>query len=547
MILHYIDVGEMSKRGIVLTEYPVHREKKRQYLRENMLHAKAWFKFVPLQDVRNYFGEKIALYFAWASAYLLWLMFPALLGFVFFILRYAIADCDDSDGSFCTQDWIIFIYSFVIVVGSTFFDQFWGRQEKHFSLCWGTAANKRKEHQRAAYSGKREKDPWTGKVKKVAHRNGFYQRIINITTLIATLGCVAAVIAILVGLFFYRSMLSYTSWGPYTMAILCAVQIRLCAWGYKFLATWFTNWENHDTLTNWNNALTVKRFAFEFFNSYSSLFYIAFWKKGNEGCDQHDTFGDDCMGDLAIQLGVICVMNLLWAGTQIFGPWLLQKFQRWLEKRRGRKLHETNVDVAERKAMTPLEEQAFMTNYEDTADDFLELIMQYGYVILFSVAFPLLPLIAFFLDLLEVRVDAFKLINLMRRPFPDGQESIGHMLKIIKILSFVSVFSNAGILVWTSEAVKSEDQTVKWLVFFILVNAALVLKAAIAWLIPDEPKLYLRALEWQQRVINEKLHNHIYDIDNKRKARNLYMTGEDTPILAFTNENIPEENILFKA
>jgi len=70
------------------------------------------------------------------------------------------------------------------------------------------------------------------------------------------------------------------------------------------------------------------------------------------------------------------------------------------------------------------------------------------------------------------------------------------MLKILKILSFISVFSNAGILVWSSEVVKSEDQAVNWLVFFILLNAALVLKWAIAWLIPDEPKIYLKALEW---------------------------------------------------
>lgn len=540
MIWHYIDIGEMSRRGIVLTEYPVHREKKRQYLREKMLYPKAWFKFVPLQDIRNYFGEKIALYFAWASAYILWLMFPALIGFIFFIIRYTVADCDDSDGTFCTKDWLIIIYSIMIVLGSTFFDQFWGRQEKHFALCWGTANYKREENQRAAYSGKRLKDPVTGRVKKHNQRNFFYQRIINITTLIATVGCIAILIGILVGLFTYRGMINLTNWGPGLIAGLCAVQIRLSAWGYKYLATWLTNWENHETLADWNASLTVKRFSFEFFNSYSSLFYIAFWKRGNEGCDN----GVECMPELAVQLGVIVVFNLFWQATQLFGPWLIQKSKLLFERLRGKKVRQTNKELSEQKPMTPVEEQAFLAEYDDTADDFLELIMQYGYVILFSVAFPLLPLIAFFLDLLEVRVDAYKLLNLMRRTFPDGQESIGHMLKILKILSFISVFSNAGILVWSSEVVKSEDQAVNWLVFFILLNAALVLKWAIAWLIPDEPKIYLKALEWQNRVINEKLHHHIYDIDTRRKARNLYMVGPDNPITEFSNTNIPGENVL---
>ena len=108
----------------------------------------------------------------------------------------------------------------------------------------------------------------------------------------------------------------------------------------------------------------------------------------------------------------------------------------------------------------------------------------------------MLPLIALGPDLLEVRIDAFKLINLMRRPFPDGAESIGHFLQMCRLLGIISVLSNAGIIVWSSEVVKSDDQTVNWLVFLILVIVTLVLKGLIVWLIPSEPKLYLKALEW---------------------------------------------------
>ena len=41
-----------------------------------------------------------------------------------------------------------------------------------------------------------------------------------------------------------------------------------------------------------------------------------------------------------------------------------------------------------------------------------------GYVLLFSPAFPLAPLCAFLNNLLEARVDAFKLCALHRRPWP---------------------------------------------------------------------------------------------------------------------------------
>ena len=42
--------------------------------------AKRWFKYQPLWKIRNYFGEKIALYFAWSGMLIMSLWIPTLLG-----------------------------------------------------------------------------------------------------------------------------------------------------------------------------------------------------------------------------------------------------------------------------------------------------------------------------------------------------------------------------------------------------------------------------------------------------------------------------------
>lgn len=54
-----------------------------------------------------------------------------------------------------------------------------------------------------------------------------------------------------------------------------------------------------------------------------------------------------------------------------------------------------------------------------------EHVIQFGYVTLFVVAFPLAPLLAFANNYVELRVDAFKLVHNCCRPDPEGAQDIG--------------------------------------------------------------------------------------------------------------------------
>ena len=57
--------------------------------------------------------------------------------------------------------------------------------------------------------------------------------------------------------------------------------------------------------------------------------------------------------------------------------------------------------------------------YEGTFDDYLEMFIQFGYVTLFSSAYPLAGLCALLNNLIEVRSDAFKLCFIHQRPFTE--------------------------------------------------------------------------------------------------------------------------------
>jgi hypothetical protein len=87
---------------------------------------------------------------------------------------------------------------------------------------------------------------------------------------------------------------------------------------YDKIARKLTNFENHKTETEFENALIAKKFLFDFVNSYSGLFYIALIKQlyqfpepgilNQRGwIDKCSQSGNYCLYDLMIQLAIISV------------------------------------------------------------------------------------------------------------------------------------------------------------------------------------------------------------------------------------------------
>ena len=75
--------------------------------------------------------------------------------------------------------------------------------------------------------------------------------------------------------------------------------------------------------------------------------------------------------------------------------------------------------------------ESFLFQYEGTFDDFLEMFIQFGYVTLFSSAYPLAGLCALLNNIIEIRGDAFKLCFVHKRPFGARVNSIGSWQVII--------------------------------------------------------------------------------------------------------------------
>jgi len=147
----------------------------------------------------------------------------------------------------------------------------------------------------------------------------------------------------------------------------------------------------------------------------------------------------------------------------------------------------------------------FNKKYSDIVfDDFLEIIIQFAFVTLFAMSFPLIPLIAWITNILEIEVDKLKLLRLYKRPIPYAAKDIGNWMTILEILSYISIFSNLGLLIFNSNSYYGLDPNSKLLLFSGLCVFYCLCKIAIDKLIPDLPKK-IAELKMRLVYVSDKL------------------------------------------
>jgi hypothetical protein len=262
---------------------------------------------------------------------------------------------------------------------------------------------------------------------------------------------VVATFAILAFRLFVQKKNSYA--GSIVGATLNAISIIVLNLLWKFVATKLTEWENYRTKSDFMNSLTLKIFIFYFVNSYTSLFYIAFFKShtrlfyrsdvidacgSNFNSDRHEVnLSNGCADDLSLQLITILVVNIfIGQSREVLMPWVMGKAQLYLMKRNMES--ESRVSIWERDSKKPA--------FEGTFDEYSEMVIQYGYLTIFASSFPLAPLLAFVNNVIEIRTDAFKLLTAHPRPAYKGAQSIGMWYSILEFLGIVAVVTNCALI-----------------------------------------------------------------------------------------------------
>ena len=140
-------------KGDILAFFPLHDPSIRNCLIEKWL--KTWNPLeIPLYEIKEYFGEKIALYIALRGHYTTWVLLPACLGMPLQIAILA--------GSVPLTSPFLAVYALTLALWATGMVEFWKRKEKSLALSWGTIGYEKREIVRSEYQGKNIQSPVDG-------------------------------------------------------------------------------------------------------------------------------------------------------------------------------------------------------------------------------------------------------------------------------------------------------------------------------------------------------------------------------------------------
>jgi len=111
----------------------------------------------------------------------------------------------------------------------------------------------------------------------------------------------------------------------------------------------------------------------------------------------------------------------------------------------------TPSDEASVTLISQPEAQSKLPRFPGLMSDYNEMLIQMGYVTLFSAAFPLAPLAALLNNLVEMRTDGIKMLKTIQRPHYEGASDIGSWQPIMALMSIVCILTNCGLIYLTLE------------------------------------------------------------------------------------------------
>ncbi|XP_057333098.1 anoctamin-8 isoform X3 [Microplitis mediator] len=513
--------------GIISQVFPLHELPALEKLQKSWVRA--FLSPQPLDEICNYFGVKITMYFAWLGHYTTALVVPAAVGVIYWV---GIIGRNQA-----VEDVAYVLFSIFNVIWATAYLETWKRKGAELAYKWGTL-DQRDDllvEPRPLFVGTLQVSPVTGRLEPTYpnwKRNAI-RYCITVPVIAVSLFFVFIVMILSFQIQDWwdakLEAAGYGFWLSYVPKVLLAIVIAVMDEAYFKIAVWLNDLENYRLDTEYENHLIYKVALFQFVNSFLSLFYIAFYLQDQERLKEQ-------LAALLIARQVISnlkesavpylieQLRLARLSFEMFGALSPSEARSPPEdtcppsKPAEEATEDHKPDNKEDKAkqqqlrtisQAELESSLYrvghsansllsditfkiqaIKKYDGAFSEHLEMLSQLGYVCLFSSAFPLAAMAALLGNLLELRGDAFKLCFVLQRPFGRRVSSIGTWQNAMEAMGLVAILVNCALIGLSGQVQRmfpemSATQTI--LLIVALEHIMLAIRFIITCAIPDIP------------------------------------------------------------
>ncbi|XP_051632920.1 anoctamin-9 isoform X1 [Manacus candei] len=493
--------------GALVFLYPtdfsaLQKEAVREFSRDNWARWRGVFNQQPIEKIRGYFGEKVALYFAWLGWYTYLLGFAALAGVLTFVTGITLFSSSQVSREICEANttimcplcdkkcpyWVLsdtctyakvthmidneatVLFAMFMALWATVFLELWKRQRATVVTNWNLYGWDEEEEELAMEL-----------INNLQHEPRKYQHSYFRSTIILLL--VLLMILVLIGIahalviyrviataLFAQSGLGLLREQADTMAVMTGavlhyLTIVIMTKINRRVALFLCKLEKPRSFSQREKNFTMKIFTFQFFTNFSSLIYIAFFLGRINGRPGHyvriagrwrleECHPSGCITDLFIQMAIIMLLKQTISNVmEYLIPWISHKLRKKQKSPKKRSIFLGEEEEAE----DPCKRQ-WLKNYKlnevnvfSLFDEFLEMMIQYSFTTIFVAAFPLAPLLAFFNNMFEIHLDAIKMVRLHRRMVPRRANDIGIWLQVLEAIGILAVIGNGLVIAITSD------------------------------------------------------------------------------------------------
>ncbi|KAH8657984.1 calcium-activated chloride channel-domain-containing protein [Xylariales sp. PMI_506] len=439
--------------------FPIHNDATNTALLSH-LSKRLYLTYEDLDRIRDLFGVKVGFYFAFMQTYLLFLCFPATIGVYawFFLPKYS--------------PW----YALVMLVGCTTFVEYWRLQQTDLSIRWSVRGVRHAKVNRAQFQYEKiTKDAAGRDVHHFPKWKSICRQLLEVPFFLGALLSLGLVITIV---FFVEILImeiyegAYKQILTYLPTILLAVCIPYINSSLENMATWLAEYENHRTEDNYEISLGRKMFALRFIGSYLPIFLSAFVyipfgdhitpyigtflrplfiSKGSLDWEQRPFHRDpDRLRNEVIALTV--TGQLADMIEEMIVPYVTQQARSWYRSYQTKKMQK---DMFKKIGRTETgEERMFVKNVQRQAnlpsynvyDDISEMVIQFGYLAMFSPVWPLVSVGFLINNWIELRSDFLKICIEHQRPHAVRAEGIGPWIDCLDILTLLGSISTGAIV-----------------------------------------------------------------------------------------------------